>query len=86
MQQRINSMDNAVPQHRSRRAKAALLAAALGLALLGCGTSSQTELPSLAKDERKLLSKDERKQTIGDINKKKDDEVTAARKQIEQTR
>lgn len=57
----------------------------LALALSGCA-ASQTELPSLGKDQRKLLSKEERQRAITESEKKRDAEIANARKQIEQTR
>lgn len=60
-------------------------AVALALSLSACG-GNRTELPPLAKDTRKLLTKDEQAKAISEIGKNKDDEIAAARKQIQDTK
>jgi hypothetical protein len=56
---------------------ALLLCTATGLS--GCVESLPTSaLPTLAKDDRKLLSKEEQTAAIGDLTRRKDSESQAA--------
>lgn len=56
-----------------------LVSAAFAAGLSGCVESLPTSaLPTLVKDDRKLLSKEEQSAAIGDLTRKKDAQDTEA--------
>lgn len=74
----------AKPHRLARRwlGRATMIAVATIVAA-GCTSGNKTELPSLEKDQRKMLSKEEQKKAITTMGQKADADAAAARQDAE---